>query len=223
MTQFSDTMVLGISAFIKPTKFFVSICIFLWTMAWYLDYLQMPGKRKSYSVMLVIVFAYEMFVIVWQAANGRLSHFNIDTSFYAILFSMMGVAIVLLTIWTAIITFLFFRKRNFNIPSYYLWGIRLGLLLFLFFSSEGVAMTSRLAHTVGAPDGGPGLPVVNWSKQYGDLRVAHFVGMHALQVIPLFAYFVAKKTLTVVLFTAVYFIFAAGLYLQAMNSIPLFF
>ena len=48
-------------------------------------------------------------------------------------------------------------------------------------------------HTVGASDGGRGLPVTGWSADHGDLRIAHFLGMHGLQVLPLLAWWIARR------------------------------
>lgn len=223
MIQLTDTMVLGINAWIKPTKFFISVAIFCWSMGWYMNYLDLQRKVRVYSWMVVLVMTYELFVITWQAANGRLSHFNISTPLYQTLFALMGIAISVLVAWTGYIGYLFFRQKKFSVPMPYIWSIRLGIILFAIFAFEGGLMASHLAHTVGVPDGGAGLPVVNWSKQYGDLRIAHFVGVHALQLLPLFGFYIAKQNRSVQLFSAVYFAFASLLFVQAMMGVPLFF
>ena len=188
LAQTDGPIVLGINAWIKPMKFFFSIWIFCWTMGWLLHHLHNKRRVRIYTWMVVIVMIIEQVIITWQAANGRLSHFNMTTPFYRSLFIIMGIAITTLTAWTGVMGYYFFRQKRFDISMSYVWGIRLGIILFTIFAFEGGVMASHLSHTIGAPDGGPGLPVMNWSSQYGDLRVAHFIGIHSLQVIPLFGY-----------------------------------
>lgn len=214
--------VLGINAFYKPMKFFLSIWIFCWSMGWYMSLLDAKKKVYRYSVAIILIFCFEMAVIVWQAANGRMSHFNNSTVFYGILFNLMGVAITILVGWTISITLLFFRQKLFNVEQPYLWGIRLGLILFIFFSLEGFAMVAVLRHTIGAADGEPGIPVMNWSRLHGDLRVAHFFGMHGLQILPLAGYYFLKTKKQVFFMAILYFVFTAALLAEAYSGKPLF-
>ena len=222
MTQTSESIVSGINAWIKPMKFFFSIWLFCWTMGWFLEYLHQKRRVRIYTWVVVIVMIIEQVIITWQAANGRLSHFNTTTPFYGVLFMIMGIAIATLTAWTGVIGYYFFRQKQFNVPMPYIWGIRLGIILFVIFSFEGGMMASRLSHTIGAPDGGPGLPVVNWSTQHGDLRVAHFIGIHSLQMIPLFGYYIGRSNRSVQLFAAGYFILTVFLFIQAVQKVPFF-
>lgn len=215
--------VLGINAWIKPLKFFISIGILCWTMAWYLVYLRNQKAVKRYSWVLVAAMLFEMVIICWQAANGRMSHFNISTPLYAALFNAMGVVIATFTFWTAYICYLFFKQKEFplQLPPGYITGIRLGILFFVVFAFEGGWMAARLSHTVGAPDGGPGYPLINWSNQYGDLRVAHFFGMHALQLLPLLGYYFFRSKGQIIWLSAAYFLFVVLLLWQAVSGHPL--
>lgn len=217
---FSTTnQVMGVNAWIKPLKFFLSIGIFNWTMALYLSYL--PAERATairwYSWMVVIVFFIELTIIAGQAARGQLSHYNVSSPLNGALFSLMGIAIVTLTVWTGVTATWFFKA---GVPegfsNGYWWGIRLGIILFCLFSFEGMVMAKNLQHTVGAPDGGEGLPLLNWSKKHGDLRIAHFVGMHSLQVLPLLGYFLLKKPGEIMAAAIVYGAGSLWLFLRAM-------
>lgn len=213
--------ILGLNAFIKPAKFFVSIALFSWTMAWFTGLLPQRRKVAVYSWVIVTTLTFEMIIITGQAALGKLSHFNVTSFVDARLFDVMGLAITVLTIWTGYIGYLFFNLTSTAVQPGYLWGIRLGILIFVIFAFEGFLMAFRLSHTVGAADGGPGLPVLNWSVRYGDLRVAHFFGMHALQLLPLLGYYVTRRPFQIIALAAVYFLGVSFLLMQALAGRPL--
>lgn len=229
VSQFDDTTVLGINRWIKPMKFAISIAIFQWTMAWLMRSIE--GANVGVRLVSWVIFAAmlaEIVPIIGQAARGRLSHFNVATAFDGAVFILMGVMIGISTLATVYALVLFFTNPG-PIPPAYLWGIRIGLLLFIVFSVEGGLMASRLAHSVGVPDGGPGLPFVNWSTRGGDLRIAHFVGIHALQAIPIVGFLLGRLGdrmtpvnavwLTIV-FGVVYAAVTSWLFLQALAGRP---
>ena len=220
------TQVLGIDRWIKPMKFFISIAIFLWTIAVYLHFLKGNEKfarRISWAMIAIMIVG--MTIITSQAARGMKSHFNISTPLDGILFSIMGASIVVNTILVIILLYKYFTAEI-ELPKSILWGMRLGLIVFLFGSIEGGYMAAQTGHTVGAADGGPGLPGVNWSTIAGDLRIAHFLGLHALQAVPLFAYLIGRlklpsRVVFTVTFAVIYFAVFTLVFIQALMGKPL--
>ena len=179
-------LVTGAAAWLKPLKFSLSIIAFAWTLGWLLADLPAPAQRSvqllSWGVALSMVV--EQTVIFVQAARGTTSHYNHSTGLNSLLFGLMGLFILVNTLLMAWALYLAWRYRPHG-PAGYVWGLRLGLLVFAVGSVLGGFMIHHQQHTVGAPDGGPGLPGLGWSTRAGDLRAAHFLGLHALQVLPL--------------------------------------
>jgi hypothetical protein len=227
---FDGRTVTGLNPWIKPSKFAVSFVIYTFTLAWLLHYLSHYRRTIRFiSWGTAFVFVGETICIASQAARGVPSHFNISTAYDASVFNLMGVLITFNTLLVLLTLFLFFRTPA-PLPPAYVWGIRLGLFLFFLSSVEGYAIAANMAHTVGLPDGGPGLPVVNWSTRAGDLRVAHFLGFHALQILPLAGYAfsrwradaVRRRAVAFVLaFGLIYFMVFSLLFLQASHGRPL--
>ena len=192
VAPFDSRTVAGINPWVKPLKFCLSIAAYVWTLAWFVGHLRSRWTRLV-SWGTAVVFAVEMACIVSQAARGVTSHYNVGTAYDAAVFSLMGMMIAFNTLLVVVTLVLFFVRLDGPLAPAYLWGVRAGLLLFFLGSLEGMAMVSNMAHTVGAPDGGPGLPFVNWSTRAGDLRVAHFLSFHALQLLPLAGYGLSRR------------------------------
>jgi hypothetical protein len=193
LVSISDTrLILGINPWIKPMKFLTSITIFLWTVAWFMPETTSARGRAIVRWIIGPAMIIEIACIILQSARGTTSHFNQTSAFDIAIFAIMGVTIFVNTVAMAI--FLAIVRRD--TPSQragYLWGVRFGIAIFLLASLEGAIIVANNAHTVGAPDGGAGLPFVNWSTTAGDLRVAHFFGMHAMQALPLLGFFLDKS------------------------------
>jgi hypothetical protein len=148
------------------------------------------------------VFVLEVAIIDVQAWRGTTSHFNVSSPLDMALFSVMGAAILLQTLLSVAIAVALWRQR-FSDKTLG-WALRFGMTLTIIGALTGPLMTrptpaqlaevragGRMttvgAHTVGAVDGGPGVPVTGWSREHGDLRVPHFIGLHAMQVLALIA------------------------------------
>lgn len=215
----TETKVFGVNAWLKPLKFALSTWVYAWAMAWYVAYLpDFNATRFGWAVTLLLGF--EVLYIAIQAGRGQLSHYNVSSAFYSAMFSLMAFAATAATLYTAYVGWLFVVTPLPDLPAYYVWSIRFGILIFCLFALQGFAMGSQLSHSVGAVNDNSNWFIVGWSRTVGDLRVAHFVGMHALQVLPLLSYHVLKSTKWTTVAAAVYFALAAFTLVQALQGVP---
>ena len=201
-------VITGAPAWMKPLKFAVSITIYSATLLWMLTFItDRPRLVAAISWGVFLGLGIEMVLIVMQVLRNTTSHFNQATSFDAAVFTAMGAVIAGIWLLTAIVAFPLARRRFAESPI--VWGVRLGLIAGLLGMAVAFLMTLPTpeqdaldaatgsspivgAHAVGVADGGPGLPVVGWSTEGGDLRVAHFVGLHGLQILPLLGLALAR-------------------------------
>ncbi len=199
--------VMGAPAWMKPAKFAASIAIYTLTLAWVFTYLpEWTRTRRVVGWITAVTLVLEIVIIDVQAWRGTTSHFNVGTPVDGVLFSIMGLAILVQTIAATAVAAALWRQRFSDRAIG--WALRFGMTITIVGAMTGGLMTTPTraqldaaraghrmtvagAHTVGAPDGGPGLPGTGWSLEHGDIRVAHFLGLHALQMLALVALFFA--------------------------------
>lgn len=205
-------IVTGAPVWLKPAKFAISISIYAFTLAWIFSFLASWRRtRRVVGWTTAIVMFLEMAIIGLQAFRGTTSHFNIATPLDMTLGITMGLAIVTQTLSTIAVAVALWRQRFDDAALG--WALRLGMTMTIVGAFTGGLMTTPTsqqlaaakagermtiagAHTVGGPDGGAGLPGAGWSTEHGDLRVPHFLGLHALQVLPVVAVVLARRRVT---------------------------
>jgi hypothetical protein len=200
---FADPRILtGVPIWLKPWKFAVSFVLYAFTLAWMISVLPRRSRLAEWAgVVIVGVSMIEMSIIVLQAARGTTSHYNETTAFDGALWNAMGASIMVLFVAHLLIGVIALVQRIDDRPTRYaiLLGLGISLLGMLAAvpmvipTAQEQAVNIGGAHTVGLPDGGPGLPVTGWSTVGGDLRIGHFVGLHALQALPLLAFLLRRR------------------------------
>jgi hypothetical protein len=203
------TLITGAPAWLKPLKFGLSTSLFCFTVAFMIGRLQRTRRFSAIVArFLAAALTVEIVLIDMQAARHTTSHFNYSSAFDASVFATMGLGIAVVFLSTVLLLVASCMER---FPDRALGrAVRLSLLLALAGMGVGSLMTmptpqqlaaqrttqGRMphigAHTVGAPDGGAGLPLTGWSADHGDLRIAHFLGLHAMQVL-LLAWYLAHR------------------------------
>jgi hypothetical protein len=202
-------VITGAPAWLKPAKFAVSTAIYVLTLAWIFTYLpEWARTRRIVGRATAGILIVEVGAIYVQAWRGTTSHFNVGTPLDATLFAAMGIGIVMQLLASVAVAVALWRQRFGDAALG--WALRLGMFVSIVGASTGGLMTKPTAaqladarathrmpvagaHTVGAPDGEPGLAGTGWSLSHGDLRVPHFLGLHAMQVLPVVALLLTRR------------------------------
>ena len=192
----------GVSTWAKPLKFQLSTGVYLLTLAWFMAWL--PDDKRQTRLGRYVVWSavgagiFEVVYITWQGAFGMASHYNRTSTFYAAMYTLMGVGAVILTTASLALAVLIARSPAYALPRAIKHAVVLGLVLtFVLGTGFGSYLgAQRAGHWVGGAltDAG-GLPLFNWSRSGGDLRVAHFFGIHAMHFVPAIAALAAAARL----------------------------
>lgn len=195
-TIVDDRTLTGLPIWAKAAKFALSVLIYAITWAWLIQQFTRWRRIAWWAGTVAAVgLGLELTVIVVQIVRGTTSHFNFTTPVNAALWDTMGLSIIMVWLATVVASLALLRNagpdpaRNAAIrygAGLSLIGAALGMLMVLPTTTQrDTGSAIRGAHTVGLPDGGPGLPILGWSTAGGDLRIPHFVGMHAVQLLAL--------------------------------------
>jgi hypothetical protein len=180
----------GANVWVKPMKFALSLGLFALTTAWFVGHL-LPAARRLRAVdaivwVLIGSASFELDYIALQAGLGSGSHFNVGDPIHAALYALMGLGALALTATQPALAWLLLRHADPRRAPAYRLAVVIGLVLTFVLGAGVGGLLSGMQ-----PPETAALPVVGWSMAGGDLRPAHFLGIHAQQALPLLGLAVA--------------------------------
>jgi hypothetical protein len=186
-------LVEGSPAWLKPVKFHIALAVYLLTLAVFARWLPVgftEGRAyRLYAACVSVAIIGELVWIGGASALGTISHFNVSSPVWEAIYGLMGVFAVGLTSVSLVYGIAILRNRASGLAS----ALRLGIgwsLVLTFVLTVIVAgyLAGNDGHFVGVPaDPSNGLWLLGWSRETGDLRVAHFLATHAMHLVPLAA------------------------------------
>ncbi len=221
--QFVDARELyGISVWVKPAKFYTSLAVHFFTVAWAMSLAPEIAAKRSvrWSVWALLLSAWgELFYITYRASQGEASHFNVGTALNSALYNLMGIGSVVLVVAPMVIATVAWRAKP---QSFMREAVAIGFAVAMVLALVvGFTLGGNTSHWIGGDQtDATGLSIFKWSTTGGDLRVAHFVGLHAMQIVPLSA--VSGRRVVVLATACCITIVTLLAYWQALNGVPLF-
>lgn len=176
----------GVSVWVKPLKFMAATSLFALTLAWFTGLVD-PAQRRHpvlrwMAGLAIATAGGEVAYITLQAALGQASHYNFSDALHVALYSAMGAGAMLLTATQLLLAWAIWRHGRPGLDPVWRAAVLAGLVLgFVLGAGAGGLLGSM------QPPAGAGLPVVGWHLGGGDLRPAHFLGLHVTQLLPLAA------------------------------------
>jgi hypothetical protein len=213
---------------IKPFKFAVSIALLAFTTALFASVVERSvGTGRALRWIrrtLIATGSFELGYIALQASLGEASHFNVADAFHGTMYTLMGIGALVLTATQPALAWQVHRHASAATPPALRTAIVLGLVLtFVLGAGAGIPLSG-----LPAVSNAGGLPVVGWSLQGGDLRPAHFIGIHAGQVIPAFGAWLVwrrpdrqRSRTAVRLFASLWTALFVAAFLLALVRVPL--
>lgn len=230
--QIDTRLWLGENIWLKPIKFQLSLTLYLATLAVFARW--MPERTRAslwfrtFAAIVCLSILAEMAWIAGAAAFGTGSHFNVATPFMSAIYSLMGLFAVTLTSATLVMGLSVWRNPATGLSPALKLSVVLGLIL-TFVLTVPVAgyMASTEGHLVGTPVTDARLWPMGWSREVGDLRIAHFFAAHALHFLPaggVLATLILPPRgayAAVIAGTLAFVAFTGFTFWQALNGLPL--